>query len=77
MLAKFVWEKKNETRYARTDLKGQLKVPRFGVKDVRIEDRRYEPRTWKGTLPNQVLLNRTPVGKTADAVLSRPGANDP
>ena len=69
-LAKFVWEKKNETRYARTDLKGRLKVPRFGVKDVRIEDRRYEPRTWKGALPNQVLLNRTPLGKTADAFLS-------
>ena len=69
-LAKFVWENENRTRYARTNLRGDLELPRFGVREVWIQDSRYEPRSWKGGLPDKVALKRTALGKTADALLS-------
>jgi len=70
-VAKFVWDKKSETRHTRTDLNGDLTLPRFGVKEVRIEDRRYEPRTWKGRIPDHLVLQRTAAGKLADPFLLR------
>jgi hypothetical protein len=70
-VAKFVWDKKSETRHTRTDLNGDLKLPRFGLKEVRIEDRRYEPRTWKGRIPEHLVLQRTAAGKLADPFLLR------
>jgi len=48
--------------------------PEFREEEVRIEDRRYEPQTWKGRIPDHLVLQRTAAGKLADPFLLRTNA---
>lgn len=67
--AKFVMDRKGKQVEVEA-VDGELKLPRFGVEGLHVQDRRFVGKSWPGSqVPSTVVLERTERGELMDALV--------
>lgn len=71
VLAGFIVDSGNDEVRVRT-ANGKLKLRRFGVKSLRVEDVRFQPKSWPGSdIPAKLVVQRSETGQALQAVVQK------
>lgn len=68
-LALIEFEKNDSLERLRTNLSGEIKLPRFGLERVTMKDSRYVEKEWRGeALDMELIVERTVLGAGLDSL---------